>query len=154
MINDQFCSNYLILHCQWNKLFSLTLFRSGGYQIHTCLPFSLYLRHGFCSESKQTYRNRVKRDFLMHRHFCLQKIEMFQRERMLNHEKIIKNIYLYENLRFKVWFFLSINESFTYPPNINVIISNAKEIWFWSSYLPTYLHNVMKYPGFLLDGVP
>ena len=30
------------------------------------------------------------------------KIEMLQRERMLNHEKIIKNIYLYENLRFKV----------------------------------------------------
>ena len=55
---------------------------------------------------------------------------MFQRERMLNHEKIIKNIYLYENLRYKVGFFLSINESFTYPPNINVTISNVKEIWF------------------------
>ena len=53
---------------------------------------------------------------------------MFQRERMLNHEKIIKNIYLYENLRCKVGFFLSMNES--YPPNINVIISNVEEIWF------------------------
>ena len=49
---------------------------------------------------------------------------------------------------------LLINESFTYPPNINVIISNVKEIWFWTSYLPTFLHDVMKYPGFFLDGVP
>jgi len=40
------------------------------------------------------------------------------------------------------------NESFTYPPNINVIISNVKEIWFWNSYLPTFLHDVMKYPVF------
>ena len=38
----------------------LTLFRSGGYQIDTCLPFSLYLRHGFRTESEQTYQNRVK----------------------------------------------------------------------------------------------
>ena len=38
----------------------LTLFRSGGYQIDTCLPFSLYLRHGFRSESEQPDRNRVK----------------------------------------------------------------------------------------------
>ena len=29
-------------------------------QIDTCLPFSLYLMHGFCSESEQTYQNRVK----------------------------------------------------------------------------------------------
>ena len=28
-------------------LFLLTLFRLGGYEIDTCLPFSLYLRHGF-----------------------------------------------------------------------------------------------------------
>ena len=27
-------------------------------------------------------------------------------------------------------FFLSINESFTYPPYKNVTISNVKEIWF------------------------
>ena len=40
------------------------------------------------------------------------------------------------------------DRSFTYPPNINVIISNVKEIWFWNSYLPTFLHNVMKYPVF------
>ena len=44
----------------WTKL-SLTLFRSGGYQIDTCLLFSLFLRHGFSSESEQTYRNRVKK---------------------------------------------------------------------------------------------
>ena len=31
----------------------LTLFLSGGYQIDTCLPFSLYWWHGFCSESEQ-----------------------------------------------------------------------------------------------------
>ena len=37
----------------------LTLFWSGGYQIDTCLPFSLYLLHGFRSESEQPYRNRV-----------------------------------------------------------------------------------------------
>ena len=29
-------------------------------------------------------------------------------------------------------FFLLTNESFTYPPTINVIISNVKEIWFWN----------------------
>ena len=38
----------------------LTLFRSDGYQFDTCLPFSLYLRHGFRSESEQIHRNRVK----------------------------------------------------------------------------------------------
>ena len=43
--------------------------------------------------------------------------------------------------------------SFTYPPNINVTISNVKEIWFSNSYLPTFLHNVMKYPVFFY-GVP
>jgi len=37
----------------------LTLFWLGGYQIDTCLPFSLYLRHGFHSESEQPYQNRV-----------------------------------------------------------------------------------------------
>ena len=47
-----------------NSFFSLTLFRSGGYQIDTCLPFSLYLRHGFRSESEQTYQNRVDRVYL------------------------------------------------------------------------------------------
>ena len=31
---------------------------------------------------------------------------------------------------------------------------NVKEIWFWNSYLPTFLHNVMKYPICFLDGVP
>ena len=38
----------------------LTLFLSGGYQIDTCLQFSLYLQHGFCSESEQPDQNRVK----------------------------------------------------------------------------------------------
>ena len=38
----------------------LTLFRSGGYQIYTCLPFSLYWLHGFRSESEQPDQNRVK----------------------------------------------------------------------------------------------
>jgi len=32
----------------------------GGYQIDTCLPFSLYLPHGFYGESDQPYRNKVK----------------------------------------------------------------------------------------------
>ena len=32
------------------KISSLTLFQLGGYQIDTCLLFSLYLLHGFCSE--------------------------------------------------------------------------------------------------------
>ena len=41
----------------------LTLFRSGGYQIDTCLLFSLYLRHGFCSDSEQLDQNRVKINF-------------------------------------------------------------------------------------------
>ena len=40
---------------------------------------------------------------------------MFQRERMLNHEKIIKNIYLYENLRCKVWFFFFLHDVMKYP---------------------------------------
>ena len=34
-------------------IFSLTIFWLGGYQIDTCLLFSLYLQHGFCSESWQ-----------------------------------------------------------------------------------------------------
>ena len=38
--------------------FQLTLFWSGVYQIDTCLPFSLFLRHGFRSESEQPYQNR------------------------------------------------------------------------------------------------
>ena len=47
------------LHFQSFKALNLTLFRSGGYQISTSLPFSLYLRHGFCSESEKPDRNRV-----------------------------------------------------------------------------------------------
>ena len=43
------------------KFITLTLFRSGGYKIDTCLPFSLYLWHGFRSESEQPNRNRVKK---------------------------------------------------------------------------------------------
>ena len=31
-----------------------------GYQIDTSLPFSLYLKHGFRSESEKPDRNRVK----------------------------------------------------------------------------------------------
>ena len=31
----------------------------------------------------------------------------------------------------------------------NVIINNVKEIRFWNGYLPTFLHDVMKYPKFL-----
>ena len=38
----------------------LTLFWSDGYQIDTCLPFSLYLRHGFRSETEPPDWNRVK----------------------------------------------------------------------------------------------
>ena len=51
---------------------NLTLFRSGGYQIDTCLPFSLYLRHGFCSESEQPDRNRVKQhiNYIVLNFFC------------------------------------------------------------------------------------
>ena len=37
----------------------LTLFRSGGYQIDTFLPFSLYWLHGFHSESEQPNQNGV-----------------------------------------------------------------------------------------------
>ena len=48
-----------------NSFFTcLTLFRSGGYQIDTCLPFSLYLLHGFRSESEQPDRNRVNTEAL------------------------------------------------------------------------------------------
>ena len=43
----------LILNIQYKK------FQSRWYQIDTCLPFSLNLRHGFRSESEQPYRNRV-----------------------------------------------------------------------------------------------
>ena len=38
----------------------LTLFRLVGYKIETCQPFSLYLLHGFRSESEQPYWNMVK----------------------------------------------------------------------------------------------
>ena len=43
----------------------LTLFRLGGYQIDTSLPFSLYLRHGFRSESEDVEANRVKRYYFV-----------------------------------------------------------------------------------------
>ena len=46
--------------------------------------------------------------------------------------------------------FLLINESFTYPNNNNVIISFVWEIRFWSSYLPTFWLDVIKYPVFFL----
>ena len=46
----------------------------------------------------------------------------------------------------KIGFFLLINESYTYPPIIGVIISYLYEIRFWNSYLPTFLQVVMKYP--------
>ena len=42
---------------------SLTLFWSGGYQIDTCLPFTLYLQHDFCSESKHFDWNMVISQF-------------------------------------------------------------------------------------------
>ena len=48
---------FLITTWGWEPV--LTLFQSGGYQIDNCMPFSLYLGHGFCSESKQPNRNRV-----------------------------------------------------------------------------------------------
>ena len=38
----------------------LTLFQYTGYQFGTALPFSLYLRHGFRSDSENVYGNRVK----------------------------------------------------------------------------------------------
>ena len=50
----------LLLQAALILLTLLTLFRSGGYQIDTCLPFSLYWLHGFRSESEQPDRNRVK----------------------------------------------------------------------------------------------
>ena len=56
------------------KSSKLTLFRSVGYQIDTCLSFSLYLRYGFRSESEQTYRNMVKRQTLL---ICMRKIRTY-----------------------------------------------------------------------------
>ena len=41
----------------------LTLFPSSGCHFGISLPFSLYLRHGFRSESEQSDGNRVKRSF-------------------------------------------------------------------------------------------
>ena len=41
-----------------NKLF--TLFTLSGYQFGNPLSFSLYLRHSFCSESKDYEGNRIK----------------------------------------------------------------------------------------------
>ena len=38
---------------------NLTLFQYTGYQFGTALPFSLYLRHGFRSDSENVYGNRV-----------------------------------------------------------------------------------------------
>ena len=43
-------------------------------------------------------------------------------------------------------------ESVTYLPMNNVTITNVKEIRFWTSYLPTFLQDVMKYHGFFLEG--
>ena len=52
--------NVLMFGRQKESLLGLTLLRSGGYQIDTCLPFSLYWLHGFHSESEQPDWNRVK----------------------------------------------------------------------------------------------
>ena len=41
-------------------VFSLTLFQYTRCQFGTSLPFSLYLRHGFRSDSENVYGNRVK----------------------------------------------------------------------------------------------
>ena len=43
-------------------------------------------------------------------------------------------------------------ESVTYLPMNNVTITNVKEIRFWTSYLPPFLHDVMKYPIFFFFG--
>ena len=56
-------------------------------------------------------------------------------------------------MEFSIIDFIFFNPSLTYPPNINVIISYVYEIRFWNNYLPTFLHDVMKYPVFL-DGFP
>ena len=45
-------------------------------------------------------------------------------------------------------------ESVTYLPMTNVLISNVKENRFWDSYLPTFLHDVMKYPVYFFWGRP
>ena len=45
-------------------------------------------------------------------------------------------------------------ESVTYLPMNNVTITNVKEIRFWTSYLPTFLHDVMKYPIFFFGRRP
>ena len=37
-----------------------TLLRLGGYQIDTCLPFSILFVALFCSESEQPDRNSIK----------------------------------------------------------------------------------------------
>ena len=56
---------FLVFSCQSGSLGNffllmlLALFWLGGYQIDTCLPFSLFLRHGFRSKSEQPDWNRV-----------------------------------------------------------------------------------------------
>ena len=61
----------------------------------------------------------------MHRH----KIEMPQRETIVKKEISKKNIYLCGN---------SINESFTYPPNVNVTIFYVWEIRFETATYPPF----------------
>ena len=46
-----------------NLVLSLTLIQSGGYQIDTCLPFTLYFWHGLCSEYEESNQNKVKTVF-------------------------------------------------------------------------------------------
>ena len=58
-VDATLCADIKLLLTHESKQGALTLFWSGGYQIDTCLPFSLYWLHGFCSESEQPDRNRV-----------------------------------------------------------------------------------------------
>ena len=51
----------LIFHLFAVRFLCLTLFWLCGYQIDTCLQFSLYFWHGFCSESEQPDGNRVNK---------------------------------------------------------------------------------------------
>ena len=64
-LEGKLCSPFSLTKLQGKlcntSILILTLFPYSGYHFDTSLPFSLYLLHGFHSESEQTWGNRVNR---------------------------------------------------------------------------------------------
>ena len=61
----------------------------------------------------------------MNRHFYFHKMEMLQRETLLNQGKTLNNMHFYMKMKSVSRIFQLINESLTYPPNIKLGFETA-----------------------------